>query len=278
MQRSEESAVGRTLFVVHCSGTEERMGKRVMSILCVLAALFCFAYCVVVLMLRSGSRFYLVWAAGGICLFGLACLLHFGIWDRLPLILRRSFGAAVFLGLILFVIAEGCIISRFHDKGKEDLDYIIVLGAQMKPAGPSAVLKFRLDAAYDYLTANEDTLCIVSGGQGRNEPCSEAEGMYRYLSERGISPERIIVEDQSTDTAENIAYSIALMEGEGKGMSVGIVTNNFHVFRGVHLAKGAGLEDVCGIAARSNVYFQLNNMVREFFGIMKDLLCGNLKM
>ena len=250
------------------------MGKKMISILCVLAALFCFAYCAVVFMIKSGSRFYLVWAAGGVFLLVLAFLLHSGMWDRIPLVLRRIFYVIVIVGAVMFVIVEGLIISRFHDKGKENLDYIIVLGAQMKPAGPSAVLKFRLDAAYDYLTENENTMCILSGGQGSNEPCTEAEGMYRYLTEKGISPERLMMEDQSTDTSENIAYSMALIGRND--VSVGIVTNNFHVFRGVRLAKAAGVQDVCGIAARSNVYFQLNNMVREFFGIMKDLVCGNL--
>lgn len=251
------------------------MGKKIMSIACVVAAVFCLGYCAVVFRIKSGSRFYLVWAVGGVCLLGIALMLHFGIWDRIPLIFRRIFQAVVLAGIVLFVIVEGCIISRFHDKGKEDLDYIIVLGAQMKPAGPSAVLKFRLDAAYDYLTENEDTICIVSGGQGINEPCSEAEGMYRYLTEQGIRADRIIMEDRSTDTSENIAYSKALIGRTD--VSVGIVTNNFHVFRGVHLAKAAGFQDVCGISARSNVYFQLNNMVREFFGIMKDLVCGNMR-
>ena len=250
------------------------MGKRIMSIVCILAALFCFGYCAIVFMIKSGSKFYLVWAAGGVCFAILACMLHFGIWDRIPLGFRKIFMAIILAGTALFVIVEGCIISRFHDCGKENLDYIIVLGAQMKPAGPSAVLKFRLDAAYDYLTANEGTICIVSGGQGSNEPCSEAEGMYKYLTEKGIAPERVIMEDRSTDTSENIAYSMALIGR--KDVSVGIVTNNFHVFRGVHLAKAAGFQDVSGIAARSNIYFQLNNMVREFFGIMKDLVCGNL--
>ena len=244
------------------------------SILCVLAALFCFAYCAVVFMVKSGGKFYLVWGVGGVFFLALAFLVYFGMWDRIPHTLRRIFGVAVVFGIVLFVIVEGFIISRFHDKGKENLDYIIVLGAQMKPAGPSAVLKFRLDAAYDYLIENENTICILSGGQGGNEPCSEAEGMYQYLTGRGIASERLIMEDQSTDTSENIAYSMALI---GKNdISVGIVTNNFHVFRGVRLAKAAGVQDVCGIAARSNVYFQLNNMVREFFGIMKDLMCGNL--
>lgn len=250
------------------------MGKKMISILCVLAAVFCFVYCAVVFMIKSGSRFYLVWGIGGIFFLSLALMLHFGMWDRIPLMLRRIFGVVVLICVMLFVIVEGLIISRFHDKGKENLDYIIVLGAQMKPAGPSAVLKFRLDAAYDYLTENENTICIVSGGQGSNEPCSEAEGMYQYLTDRGIAPERLIMEDRSTDTSENIAYSMALI-GRNDA-SVGIVTNNFHVFRGVRLAKAAGVQEAYGIAARSNVYFQLNNMVREFFGIMKDLVCGNL--
>lgn len=250
------------------------MGKRIMSIMCVLAALFCLGYCVVIFRIRSGGRFYLVWAAGGVCFLGIALLLHFGIWDRTPPAVRRVFWAAVSAFVLLFIIVEGCIVSRFHDTGRDNLDYIIVLGAQMKPAGPSAVLKFRLDAACDYLTDNENTLCVVSGGQGANEPCSEAEGMYRYLVDQGIAPERIMMEDKSTDTSENIAYSMALIGRND--VSVGIVTNNFHVFRGVHLAKAAGFQDVCGISARSNIYFQLNNMVREFFGIMKDLACGNL--
>lgn len=253
---------------------ECRMGKKMLVVLCVLAAVFCFAYCAVVYMIKSGGRFYLIWSAGGVFFLALACLLYFGIWDRIPLVLRRIFGVMVIIGILLFAVVEGFILSRFHDKGRENLDYIIVLGAQMKPAGPSAVLKFRLDAAYDYLTENENTLCILSGGQGSNEPCSEAEGMYRYLIERGIAPERLIMEDRSTDTSENIAYSMELIGDTD--VSVGIVTNNFHVFRGVRLARTAGFKDVCGIAARSNIYFQLNNMVREFFGVTKDLVCGNL--
>ena len=131
-----------------------------------------------------------------------------------------------------------------------------------------------LDTAYDYLVENENTLCIVSGGQGANEPHSEAQGMYDYLVEKGIAKERIIMEDKSTDTSENIAFSSVFLDMEKD--RVGIVTNNFHVFRGVHLAKHQGIRNVCGIAAPSNIYFQLNNMVREFFGILKDLVCGNL--
>ncbi len=245
-----------------------------MMILCILAALLCFLYCLVVFMIRSGSYFYLIWGAGGICFIGLALMIKFDWWSQFPLLLRRGILGLAAIGILLFMVVEGCIFAHYNDKGRDNLDYIIVLGAQMKPAGPSAVLKFRLDAAYEYLTANEGTVCVVSGGQGSNEPCTEAEGMYRYLVEKGISPERILLEDKSTDTSENIAYSVQLIGGTDA--SVGIVTNNFHVFRGVMLARHAGFENACGISARSNIYFQPNNLVREFFGVMKDLVCGNL--
>ena len=83
------------------------MGKKMMSILCILAALFCFLYCTVVFLIKSGSKFYLVWAAGGLCFLGLALMLHFGWWYRLPLMLRRIICVAVTAGIVLFVSVEG---------------------------------------------------------------------------------------------------------------------------------------------------------------------------
>ena len=244
------------------------------EILCILCSLFCFGYCFLIYSIKSGTRFFLIWGLGGVCFLGLAFFLHFDLWSKMPGGLQKIITGVIIFGILLFVITEGCILSGFRAKGKENLDYIIVLGAQIKEKGPSAALKFRLDEAYDYLVENENTVCIVSGGQGANEPCTEAQGMYDYLVGKGISPERILLEDKSTDTSENIAFSMELLDKDND--SVGIVTNNFHVFRGVHLARHMGIKDVCGISAPSNIYFQLNNMVREFFGIMKDLVCGNL--
>ena len=245
-----------------------------MICLSILAAFLCFTYCFIVFRIRSGSNFYLIWALGGVFFIGLALLLHFDWWSHFPLPLRRGICVLLAVGILLFVVAEGFIFAHYRDQGRPGLDYIIVLGAQMKAGGPSIVLKFRLDAAYDYLLANEETICVVSGGQGANEPCSEAQGMYDYLVEKGIDPERILMEDKSTDTSENIAFSAEIIGGTD--YDVGIVTNNFHVFRGMMLARHAGFENACGISARSNIYFQPNNLVREFFGIAKDLVCGNL--
>lgn len=214
------------------------------------------------------------WGLAGLFFTGLAVMIHFNWWSRIPAGFRYTAVGILVTSVIIFVAVEACIISSFGAKGESNLDYIIVLGAQVKENGPSAALKFRLDEAYDYLIENENTLCIVSGGQGYNEPRSEAQGMYDYLTERGIEGKRIIMEDKSTDTSENIAYSAVFLDKEND--RVGIVTNNFHVFRGVHLARHQGIKNVCGISADSNIIFQLNNMVREFFGIIKDLVFGNL--
>lgn len=244
------------------------------EILCIICALCCFCYSIVILSIRSGSRFYLIWAAGGVFFITLALLLHFDVWHKLPVNIKRVFTCAVLFLTILFIVVESLIISGFSAKGEKNLDYIIVLGAQVRQGGPSIVLKFRLDKAYDYLIENENTICIVSGGQGANEPFSEAKGMYDYLVSRGISPQRIIMEDKSVNTVQNIVFSSEFLDKEKN--SVGIVTNNFHVFRGVHLAKHQGIKSVCGISAHSDIFFLPNNMVREFFGIIKDLIFGNL--
>ena len=253
---------------------KERLYDMKREIFCILVSLFCFGYCYLIYSIKSGTHFYLIWAAGGLFFLGLCAFMHLHLWNKMPTILQKLIIVFFVLGFSLFFFVEGLILTGFRAEGEDDLDYIIVLGAQMKEGGPSAALKFRLDKAYDYLAANENTICIGSGGQGVNEPCSEAQGMYDYLVGRGISGDRILMEDKSTDTSENIAFSAKLLNAESD--SVGIVTNNFHVFRGVRLARHQGLENVYGIAARSNVYFQLNNMVREFFGILKDFVFGNL--
>lgn len=244
------------------------------SFFCIICGILCFCYCLVVYGIKSGSHFYMVWGAVGVFFIAMAVFLHFHLWERLPSAIQRLAVMCIAAGIVLFAAVEGCVISQYHAKAEPELDYIIVLGAQIKENGPSAVLKFRLDAAYDYLTENENTVCIVSGGKGTNEPCSEAQGMKEYLAQKGIDSSRIIMEDRAANTMENIIFSSAFLDKEED--KVGIVTNNFHVFRGVKIAKHYGIRNVCGLAARSNVYLQPNNMFREFFGILKDFACGNL--
>ena len=241
-------------------------------ILCVLGVLS-ILYGILVLQVGSGTGFWIIWEVIGVFFLFWAFLLHtdfFTAHRKMKVIFQTMIGA----GIAVVVILCGMILGGFSAKGNQNLDYIIALGAQVREDGPSVVLKYRLDAAVDYLNGNPDTICIVSGGQGTNEPFSEAEGMAEYLLDKGIDEHRIVLEDKSTSTVENIQNSKALMKESYNG--VGIVTNNFHVFRAVQIAKVQGLEDVCGIAADSNLLYLPNNVLRECCGILKDWLMNNI--
>ena len=237
--------------------------------ICLLLGILSMIYAVMVHATGSGTAFFLIWIGIGIVVFLFGISVYMEVWKKVPHPVKIFAGMIVCIGLLVFCIVEGCVISQMHADGRGGLDYIIVLGAQVRKDGPSPVLKYRLDKAVEYLNENPDTVCIVSGGQGSNEPWSEAEGMARYLQEKGIDTARILPEDKSQTTEQNITNSKKLMK---EGASVGIVTNNFHVFRALQIAKKYGLSDVCGIAADSTPKYLPNNMLREFFAEMKWLL------
>ena len=241
-----------------------------------LLGILCIIYGIIIMMANSGSAFFVVWFALGICGFLAAIVVHLHLWTVLPLLLRRLFMVGIVLGTLCFLLVESLILSSFSASGTPNLDYIVVLGAQVKRSGPALTLKYRLDTAYDYLTENPDTICIVSGGQGYNEPWSEAKGMKDYLLSKGIDESRIIMEDQSVNTTQNILYSSEFMDIEND--TIGIVTNNFHMFRGLQLAQKQNYMNVCGIAAPSRTFYLPNNMLREFCGIIKDVITGHMKL
>ncbi len=234
----------------------------------------CLAYSVSIYMVGSGTFSFVIWLAGA-AIFGLAFFLAGkGRLLKVPIALRTISYVLIALAMTVLIICTIAMVSHFGDKGEKDLDYIVVLGAQMRDNGPSIIFKYRLDAAYTYLSENPDTICIVSGGQGQNESVSEGDGGKDYLVSRGIDPERVIAEPKAMDTSENIQYSLDIMKKAAdadKQLKVGIVTNNFHVFRGVHLAKMLTDDEVCGIAAYTVPWYLPNNMVRECFGIIRDL-------
>lgn len=245
------------------------------TILLIVGILCLFYFVSIAFFVGHGTNFYFIWLLLGCGAILLSILIRRGIWEqRFPGWFRRTFIVLVCTGLCVFCFVEGFILSGFSGKGPEGLDYLIVLGAQMKTSGPSKALQYRLDAAIDYLNQNPDTYVIVSGGQGVDEHISEAQGMYDYLVLKGISEERILKEDQSENTFQNLTFSAQYLDMETD--SVGVVSNNFHVFRAVKIARKAGYRNIHGIAARGEPFLQLNNMMREFLGVLKDFLVGNM--
>lgn len=234
-------------------------------------AILSLLYSVAIYMVGSGTFSFIIWIFVAI-FFGFLYLMEKkSLWPKVPKAVRYVFRIIVAIGFAVFVICQGCILTQFFSKGEPEADYIIVLGAQMRDWGPSVVYKARLDSAIEYLNDNPDTKVIVTGGQGANESVSEGEGGKTYLLEQGIAEDRIIVESESLDTDQNISNALNLVEVTAD-MKIGIVTNNFHVFRGVMIAKRYTDADVTGIAAFTEYQYLPNNMVRETFGILKDVM------
>lgn len=248
-----------------------------MKILCFV--LFCVGilsilYGLSIAMATSGTLFFLVWFAIGAFSILFSFFLSSGAYFLLPPYFRIAFQCLLLLMSIVFFILFCYVLSGFREGGEKNLDHIIILGAQVRKSGPSIVLKYRLDKAVEYLADNPDTVCIVSGGQGANEPVSEALAMKDYLVLNGISPDRILTEAISTNTVENIRNSMSLIKGEpGR---TGIVTNNFHMFRAIKIAASCGLKNPCPIPSASTVYFLPNNIFREILAIIKDLMLANI--
>ena len=235
-----------------------------LSTLCVLESHF-------VVVLKTGTNSYLLWIGLAVLLYLAAFLMGKGRWKKIPLWLRKA--VAIFLAVCvsLFFVCELLILSKFSAKAKPGADCIIVLGAQMYSTGPSTLYKQRLDSAYDYLVVNPDAICIVTGAQGSNEPVSEGAGGRDYLIGRGIDASRVLCEEASFNTRENIenAYEI-LKQVAPDAERIVIVTNNFHLFRGMFLAKKIIGRSVEGIAAPAVPRFLPTNMLREPLGVMKD--------
>ena len=228
------------------------MARQIGTVLCMALALLSAFYAFAVMKTHSGTGFWKVW----LVIAAVFALLAVGIaanwWVALPRIIR------------------GVIISNMHARGDQHLDYVVVLGAQVRKSGPSKALRYRLDTAADYLRNSPDTICIVSGGKGANEPFPEAQGMADYLKAHGIEEGRILQESKSKTTQENIVNSKKLIAGDNA--SVGIITNDFHMFRALQIAHDNGLDEAQGIAAGSPPDMLVNNMVREFFAEIKFLL------
>ena len=238
------------------------------------------AYALMVYMVGSGTFSFVIWLAGAAFFCACFFLAGNGRWLAVPKVVRQIVYVVIGVIAAVFVVCQIGILSHFSDKGEPDLDYIIVLGAQMRNDGPSVIYRYRLEKAREYLAANPDTICITTGGQGNNENISEGGGGANYLLSHGVDKSQLMSETMSRDTAENIRYALELIEEREENrdsLRIGIVTNGFHVFRGIHIAKGLTDADVCGIAAYMQGQYIPNNMVRETFGIIRDFVAGRMK-
>lgn len=240
------------------------------------AGIVCIIYYVVVI-LDSGlnGTFSLFWLALGLAfegIYGLSRWLHLRQL-HVPRGLLGMFAVLAVVVLVIFVAVELHIIGTAFKKADKGADYVIVLGAQVRGDVPSRTLTRRVQTAADYLKENPRARVIVSGGQGSGEDITEAECMKRQLMALGISGERIFKEDRSTDTYENIKYSLEIC---GRDKKLVIVTCGYHMYRAKALAARAGAQQVEGLSSASDRILMVNYYVREFFAVVKYRLCGQI--
>lgn len=172
----------------------------------------------------------------------------------------------VIIGCIYIAFLHMKMYESSHQQIPKQVDYVIVLGAKVNGMNPSLSLQSRINTAARFLKEHEKTIVIVSGGQGPDEDISEAEAMRQGLVAHGIDVERIIIEDKSTSTYENMIFSKKLIPS---GLDTGLlVTNDYHLYRAVLLAKQEGL-DVTGLPAKTPTVALVKSYVREYLAISK---------
>jgi len=185
--------------------------------------------------------------------------------------------ALVVLGCMLFSFVEFFIIKEARTEQRGETKYLIVLGAAVHGDEMSLSLLRRIEGAYDFLELHPETTVIVSGGRGAGENISEAQAMRDWLvNEKNFPEERIIMEDKSTSTAENLEFSFAIIRerGDEPDGNTAVVSGGYHLFRAKTMAKMLGV-GVSVVKARKGLPVStVNSYIREVFGVVKLYVLG----
>lgn len=170
------------------------------------------------------------------------------------------------IGLGIFWLIPGERIKQAQQmKADGSYDYAVILGAKVNGEIPSLSLRYRLESAVDYAKKYPHVKFVLSGGQGKDEGISEAEAMQRYLVEHGIAEGRLLLEDQSTSTYENLQFSQDIIP---QVAGVTIISSDYHLARAQFLAEQLGWEsDV--IAARTPDSVRAKVLTREHLALWK---------
>lgn len=183
-----------------------------------------------------------------------------------------SFFNMVFI-YVGFLVSYAIIISMLYTTSSfvnlvnlfpGKLDYVVVLGAGLIGDKVTPLLASRIDKGIAIYQKQPGCKLIMSGGQGPDEIIAEGQAMANYAFEKGVPAEDILIENQSTNTEENLKFSFALMK---PGSRFALVTNYYHVFRALLLARKLKIKCI-GYGARTKFYFSLNAFIREFAGYL----------
>lgn len=178
--------------------------------------------------------------------------------------------------LIVILIFVGSMSALILDYDRFDGNFnnktVVVLGAKVDGDKPSIILGHRLDKAVELMKESDDNVkCIVTGGQGKDEPFTESSVMKAYMVEKGIPEDRIIEEDRATNTKENIKYAKAIAKKENLPENFILVTQGFHQHRANQYAKDVGIDSV-GAKAYTSKGLWIGYWSRECIAVFAELI------
>jgi len=192
-------------------------------------------------------------------------ILYAAFLKKIPKKLHIAMGALCLIPLI-FMLSLGIYGNVSHTDHKEDA--VIVLGAGVNGESVTRILAHRLNTAADYWSENPDAYIVVTGGLGNRATITEAEAMTRFLAGKGVSRDRILLEDQSTSTYENLVFAKAILDERfPDGFRAVLITNDFHIYRAVRTARQAGIS-AGHIGAYTDWYMWPVNYLREMLAVV----------
>ena len=269
------------LGIISSAQTFVRWSSYVLAVFAVLTAVSN-----VVLMRHEGVRFANM--LGILVSVGIVVGAFIGIslsYSRLTFPMRNVL-CNVYAGLfVYFECLLAATVIRAVEAGRHepayDKDYIIILGCRIRPDGTLyPLIRGRVDRAVEFAAAQASAtgkraILVPSGGQGSDEPTSEAEAMAAYMVGRGIPEDDVLIENHSLTTKENLNYSRSLIEECPRtadrlpGKNVAFSTSSYHVCRGGILAEEMGW-NIDGMGSHTKWYFWPNAFLREFIGLLAE--------
>ena len=178
--------------------------------------------------------------------------------------------------LLHFAVFEVRAIVHSFAAPDENAEWVIVLGAKVKGANPSDEFSYRLDAAAEFANAHPDCKVVLTGGQGADEQYPESVVAEKYLVARGVSPDRILTEQESTSTKQNFAFAKdrILASGGKETDRVLVVSSGFHLLRAKQLARRSGFSSVSALGSRGRRIVLPYYYIREYCAYVVGTLTG----
>jgi len=238
----------------------------ILRIILVLLGLLSLANVVIVLRVSNPTIGFAIQAA--ISVFVIA---YAAFFTKIPNKLHITMGVLCLIpiSLVAFLFIYGNTSNADYTE-----DVIIVLGAGVRGQSVTRPLARRLDEAIVHWRENTDAYIVVTGGLGNRATITEAEAMARYLAVRGVPRERILLEDMSTSTYENLKFAREILdEYFPDGFSAVVITNDFHIYRAVRTARTVGI-DVTRRGAYTDWYSWPVNYLREMLAVVNMWVFG----